>query len=70
MKSGWKVRTHAPIRTASHSASAGARRVHLLQVLRLKERVGVLEGGVRLDEVLDELVILGRMAGVERVLSS
>ena len=45
----------------------------LLQVLRLKERVGVSEGGVRLDEVLgapDELVILGRMvkgvAGLER----
>ena len=36
----------------------------LLEVLRIKERVGVLEGGVRLDEVLgapDELVILGRM---------
>ena len=47
----------------------------LLQVLRLKESVGVLEGGVRLDEVLgalDELVILGRMvegvAGLERAL--
>ena len=47
----------------------------LLEVLRIKERVGVLEGGVRLDEVLgapDELVILGRMvegvAGLERTL--
>ena len=47
----------------------------LLEVLRIKERVGVLEGGVRLDEVLgapDELVILGRMvegvAGCERAL--